>query len=136
MTDEGAVFMSVLPDSGIAYHTPKRERGDRQTGGERGWERERERQREREREREREEGRREVEGGREGDRDRKRKTHINILTEQNSPLPPPTPKKKTTTKLVAMQTIRQNKHFRKRCRRQRIQKNTSCTLSSDGLGSR
>ena len=47
MTDEGAVFMSVLPDSGIACHTPKRERGDRQTGGERGWERERERERER-----------------------------------------------------------------------------------------
>ena len=58
MTDEGAVFISVLPDSGIACHTLKREKWerDRQVGREGG-------------EREREEGRREVEGGREGGRE-------------------------------------------------------------------
>ena len=38
MTDEGAVFISVLPDSGIACHTLKREKWerDRQVGREGG----------------------------------------------------------------------------------------------------
>ena len=129
MTDEGAVFISVLPDSGIACHTLKREK----------WERDRQVGREGGRERERRGGEKLREEGREEEREEERETEKNAYKHINGnifPLPPPTPKKKTTTKLVAMQTIRQNKHFRKRCRRQRIQKNTSCTLSSEGLGSR
>ena len=69
MTDEGAVFISVLPGSGIACHTLKRERGERQTGGERGWERERERGRE-----ERSRGRK---GGRQRQKEKNAYKHIN-----------------------------------------------------------